>query len=75
MFQDKIDGKEICSESQEAITESLIDLSILDKVPEIHRDRGATASGRYCNNENEDMSRRSMNIEHGMLESWAWNVD
>ena len=46
-LQHKIDGKEIGSKSQEAIAEGLLDLTILDKTPEIHR--GAIAGGRYYN--------------------------
>ena len=66
-FQDKIDGEEIGFESQEAIAEGLLDLSILDKAPEIHR--GAMAGGKYYDSENEDMSRGSMNTEawHGKI--------
>ena len=59
--QDKIDGKEIGSKSQEVIAEGLLDLSILDKAPEIHR--GAIAGSRCYDSENEDMFRGSMNTE------------
>ena len=66
-MQDKIDGKEIGSESQVAIAEGLLDLSILDKAPEIHR--GAMAGNRYYDSKNKDMSRGSMNTEawHGKI--------
>ena len=62
-----MDGEEIGSESQEAIAEGLLDLTILDKKPEIHR--GAMAGGRYYNSDNDDMSRGSMNTEawHGEI--------
>ena len=63
--QDKIDGKEIGSKSQEVIAEGLLDLSILDKAPEIYR--GAMAGVKYYDCENEDISRGSMDIE-------AWHV-
>ena len=42
-----MDGDEIGSKSQEAIVKGLLDLSILDKPPEIHR--GAIAGGKYYN--------------------------
>ena len=45
LFQDKMNGNAIGSKSQEAIAEGLLDLSILDKPPEIHR--GAMAGGKY----------------------------
>ena len=62
-----MDGKEIDSESQEAIAGGLLDLTILDKTPEIHR--GAMPGGRYYNSNNKDMSRGSMNTEawHGEI--------
>ena len=44
-MQDKIDGKEIGSRSQEAIAKVLLDLTILDKMPKIQR--GEMAGGRY----------------------------
>ena len=61
MFQDKIDGEEIGSKSQEAIAEGLLDLSILDKAPELHM--AAIAGGRYYDSKNKNLSRGSMNIE------------
>ena len=60
-MQDKIDGEEIGSQSQEAIAKVLLDLTILDKMPEIQR--GEMAGGRYYDNKNKDMSRGSMNTE------------
>ena len=47
------------------IAEGLLDLTILDKTPEIHR--GAMAGGRYYGRKKGDMSRGSMNTEtwHG----------
>ena len=62
-----MDCEEFGSESQEAIAEGLLDLSILDKKPEIHR--GAMESGKYYNSDDEDMSRASMNTEawHGRI--------
>ena len=64
-FQDKMNGDAIGSKSQEVIAEGLLDLSILDKPPEIHK--GSMAGGKYYNSKNEDMSRGSMNTEawHG----------
>ena len=56
-----MEGDEIGSESQEAIAEGLLDLSILDRKPEIHR--GAMESGKYYNSDDEDMFRASMNTE------------
>ena len=41
---DNLDSEDIGSESQEAIAEGLLDLTILDKKPEIHR--GSMASGK-----------------------------
>ena len=66
-MQDTIDGKEIVSESQEVVAKGLLDLTILDKTPEIHR--GAMAGGRYYDIENKDMPRGSMNTEacHGKI--------
>ena len=67
MFQDKIDGEKVGSEPQEAIAEGLLDLSILDKAPEINR--GTLAGSRYYNSKHEDISRGSMNTEawHGKI--------
>ena len=44
-LKDKIDSKEIGSKYQEVITKGLLDLSIFDKAPDIHRE--VMAGGRY----------------------------
>ena len=60
-FQDKIDGEEISSKSQEAIADGLLYLSILDQAPEIHR--GAIAGGKYYDSNNNNISKGFMNTE------------
>ena len=62
---DKMDGEEIGSESQGAIAEGLLDLTILNKKPEINR--GAMTGRRYYDSDNGDMSRGFMTTEawHG----------
>ena len=65
LFQDEMDHNDIGTKSQEAIMEGLLDLSILDTLPEINR-RSMTG-GRSYDSKNEDMPRGSMNTEawHG----------
>ena len=65
LFQDKMDHNYIGTKSQEAIMEGLLDLSILDTLPEIKR-RSMTR-GRSYDRKNKDMPRGSMNTEswHG----------
>ena len=60
-LRDKMDGEEIGSESHKTIVEGLVELTSLDKTPEIHRE--AMSGGRCYNSNNKDMSRESMNTE------------
>ena len=62
-----MDGKDIDTESQEAITEGLLALTTLDKKREIHR--GAMADGRYYDSDDECIFRGSMTTEawHGEI--------
>ena len=60
-FQDNFWDKAVGTESQEVIVEGLLDLSILETPPKIHR--GEMSGGRYYDSENEDMSWASMSTE------------